>query len=154
MPGPLTKSVCVLYLTFSRANSMLCLPSARCPAGTGGCLPAGGGSRASHGERWAGSVWRACPCCLVQPLSARWSLGTGGGRRAGHGRDVTAVTSLCHCLWCVVQSGPHLALRSPRAPAQCDPTAPSTWGALWWLWHAWGTLHAESSSGCLRSHGL
>lgn len=117
MPGPLTKSVCVLYLTFSRANSMLCLPSARCPVGTGGRLSTGGGSGASHHARCRrehtrvgtsraggagvgrpGSFRRACQCCLVRPLGAcrpGWwlcrPLGTGDGCRAGHGRDLPAV---------------------------------------------------------------
>lgn len=95
MPGPLTKSVCVLYLTFSRANSMLCLPFAQRPAGTGGCLPTGGGSRASHHARcrtragpagleeqgWASLVHFRDPVSAA--LSIPWVLASQGSGSAG-----------------------------------------------------------------------
>lgn len=85
MPGPLTKSVCVLYLTFSRANSMLCLPSAQRPAGTGGRLPTGGGSGASHHAR----------CCREHMLVGPDGLEERGRAGLAHfGERVSAAVSI------------------------------------------------------------
>lgn len=74
---------------------MLCLPFAQRPAGTGGCLPTGGGSRASHNARccmragpagleeqgWASLVHFADPVSAA--LSIPWVLASQGSGSAG-----------------------------------------------------------------------
>lgn len=150
MPGPLTKSVCVLYLTFSRANSMLCLPSAQRPAGMEGRLPAGGGSRASHRtlrpgpQGWAGlAYWGER---VGTALSIPWGCGSAGLRGPGMAAGTRAHLGLCRCLRCLVRGGPHPALCSEDTGGLCVLTAPNTWGAGW-CWHSWGTPHAELALG-------
>lgn len=141
MPGPLTKSVCVLYLTFSRANSMLCLPSARRelgaasrqgrqrglprrapPPGADACGAGGSGDGQAWLTRESGS---ALPC----PSPARLRAGAVAlqacgdrGELRGRARQAPACHSLCQsgagpcrCLRCVVPWGP--GALAPHVPA-------------------------------------
>lgn len=156
MPGPLTKSVCVLYLTFSRANSMLCLPSARRelgaasrqgrqrglprrapPPGADACEAAGSGDGQAWLTRESGS---ALPCPSPARLRAGavalQACGDRGGLR-GRARQAPACT---HCARAALA-------RAAACGALCRGD-PGLWHLMslqhtgtWELCRAWGTPH-------------
>lgn len=154
---------------------MLCLPSAQCPGGTGGLLPAGGASGASHHaccrrehthaglagleeQGWAGlahfgeCVSAACPspagAAALQPSGdGAWLQGSGQGQTWLWSPCRCCSASLHCCLWRVVQSGPELTLcgGAPQALALCVPVAPGAWGTWWW--YLWHVSGAPCTQG-------
>lgn len=154
MPGPLTKSVCVLYLTFSRANSMLCLPSARRELGAASRQGRQRGlpRRApppGAGMGRPGSLGRAGPRCLVHPLGAcgpgQWlcrPVGTGEGCGAGHGRHQPALT-VPGRRWPVPLPVVRCAVgtRGSGTSCPCSTRVPGSCAVP-------GAPHIEPSSGC------